>query len=64
MIIHKNIDDKKPHEGLEYRCRSKEPENYAECANLWCWECVYYGNITSFLDCKHRDKLKAKWNNG
>ena len=59
MIIHKKQEDKKPHEGLEYRRKSKEPENYTDCVNLWCWECIFDSFNTPF-DCKKKNELKAR----
>ena len=59
MIIHKSIEDKQPHEGLEYHHKSKEPETFSECNDLWCWECVF-DNVLAPINCKKRIGLKGK----
>ncbi len=59
MIIHKPIEKKQPHEGIEYFHKSKEPETIQECSLLHCWHCVH----NSFLGidaCKHRQKLRKE----
>ena len=59
MIVHKKLEDKKCHEGLEYFYRSKEPEHYTDCVNLPCWECIF-NRFNVIFYCKKRDEFKKR----
>jgi len=60
MIIHKLDNQKLPHEGLEYFHKSREPETYTECLELFCWLCVFDKSYMFFQQCKHYQFLKEK----